>query len=346
MSTRSLTFSAAALVAVSFIACENALAQRVSQPSTNGSGPAISGKVIVPVAGFWDRVEVILEYETGVPVGYTNTDGGGYYAFYNLKPGRYFVLVELDGFEKVRERVDVVTNGVPPVQPIFLNPVATKDSSGVGIVDVELRRKYPKKAVDEYEKARADMAGGDLQKSAQRLTTALKEAPGFFEARSLLGTVYHKLRRYTDAELEYRKAHELNPQAVLPLLNLGTLYIESAERDPAAAETLFKSAYEALTKATKLDARSATALFLLGAVSFKTSRTEEAETHLKRALEINSRLGQAQIMLANVYLRQQKWEAALQTLDAYLRDHEDAEDAKQIKETRSKVAERVNASRK
>lgn len=275
MSIRSLPFKAAALLVLCLIASgpvDATAAQRVAVPDPS-KGPSVSGRVIVPVAGFWDRIEVILEYETGAPVSVTNTDGTGNFAFYNLKPGRYFILIELDGFEKVRERADVENGVLPLKHAIFLNPENAKASTPAGVVNVDLRRRYSKKAVDEYEKAREDLADGDLQKAVQRLTAALKEAPNFFEARSMLGTVYHRLRRYPDAELEYRKAHELDPKAVLPLINLGTLYIENAdaERDPAAVEKLHKGAYEALDKAVKLDARSATALFLLGAVCYKTA---------------------------------------------------------------------------
>jgi Flp pilus assembly protein TadD len=313
-----------------------------------GKTPSVSGRIIVPVSGYWDRIEVILEYETGVPVSITNTDVAGNYAFYDLQPGRYFVLIELEGFEKVRERVDVITAVLPPVKPIFLNPINKPQTGAAGVVNVDLRRKYSKKAVDEYDKAREELVNGDLQKTAQRLTAAVKEAPTFFEAHSLLGTVYHRMRRYPDAEVAYRKAHELEPQAVLPVINLGTLYLENAEaeRDANAAAKLHSAAYNVLLQATKLDTRSAMAEFLLGAACFRSSRIEEAETHLKRALELNARLGQAQVMLANVYIRQQNWENALQSLSAYLRDHEDAVDARQVSETRAKVAERVNAARK
>jgi hypothetical protein len=102
--------------------------QRVNRP-VPGTEPAISGKIIVPVNGFWDRIEVILEYETGIPVSITNTDASGAYAFYNLQNGRYFVIVELDGFEKVRERVDVSSRELPQVRPIFLTPAKVLQES-------------------------------------------------------------------------------------------------------------------------------------------------------------------------------------------------------------------------
>jgi hypothetical protein len=46
-------------------------------------------------------------------------------------------------------------------------------------------------------------------------------------------------------------------------------------------------------------------------------------------------------MLANVYLKQQKWTNALEHLDAYLRENPKAADREQVEVTRSKVTQRV-----
>jgi Tfp pilus assembly protein PilF len=321
-----------------------AAAQRVATADNGTGGGAINGQIIVPVPGFWDYIEVVLEYETGIPVAYAHTDSSGNYTFNNLQPGRYFVLVELSGFDKVRERIDLTPGELMPPLRIYLVPDGEKAASA------EMRRKYPKKAVDEYEKGQDELRKGDLAKSLQRLNNAIKEAPMFFEAHLLLGTVNYKLKKMVDAETSYQKARELDPKSTQAMLNLGQLYIEtaqaSAERDPAAAAKVFNAAYDLLSQAVKADAKSSTAAFLLGIASYRSNRNDEAETNLKRALELDKRNGQAQVMLANVYIRKKNWEGALASLDAYLKDHAKAPDVRPIQETRAKIADMMKTPAK
>ena len=51
-------------------------------------------------------------------------------------------------------------------------------------------------------------------------------------------------------------------------------------------------------------------------------------------------MGTAELVLANVYIKQQKWAQALDYLDAYLRDNPKAADRNQVSQTRDKVAAR------
>ncbi|HEX4998141.1 MAG TPA: tetratricopeptide repeat protein [Terriglobia bacterium] len=332
-----------------------AAAQRVAGPDNGTGGGAISGQIIVPVPGFWDYIEVILEYETGVPV-YTHTDTTGNFAFSNLLPGRYYVVVDLVGFEKVRERYDVIPGDNLSPARIYLVP------DGEKAAESDLRQKYSRKAVDEYEKGQGEVRKGDMAKAAQRLSSAVKESPTFFEAQLLLGTVYYKLKKMADAETAYRKALELDPLSTRAMMNLGQLYIENADasmarsaasgpnanaaQDAAATQKVFDAAHDLLAQAARLEPGSATAAFLLGVASYKSNRNDEAENSLKRALLLDQRMGQAQVMLANVYIRKQNWTGALDTLDAYLKAHGSAPDAKPIQQTRDKIAELVKGGAK
>lgn len=47
------------------------------------------------------------------------------------------------------------------------------------------------------------------------------------------------------------------------------------------------------------------------------------------------------LMLANLYMKEQKWQTAMEQFDAYLIENPRAADRAQIEETRSKVAQRV-----
>ena len=91
-----------------------------------------------------------------------------------------------------------------------LSPTAAPSDD---IVDVaELGRKYPKKAVQDYEKAREELRKGNDAKAVELLVGVVKLAPDFYSAHNTLGTLYQKDGRFRDAETEYRRARELNPR--------------------------------------------------------------------------------------------------------------------------------------
>src|SRR5262249_42796239 len=158
---------------------------------------------------------------------------------------------------------------------------------------------------------------------AERLEAALAIAPEFYNAHNSLGIAYQKLQRYRDGEKEFNRARELNPRSVDPLVNLGSLFMQEAE-DANVTKTrrlrgrILDQALDILEAAVKLNPRSGPAHYLLGAANYKSAFYEEAEANLKRALELDRRVSEARLMLANLYMRQKKWELALESLDAYL----------------------------
>ena len=70
-----------------------------------------------------------------------------------------------------------------------------------------------------------------------------------------------------------------------------------------------------LQEAVKLRPNSSMGYYLLGIASYKAALDEEAESALQRALETGDP-GPAHLVLANVYIRQQKWAAALESSTA------------------------------
>src|SRR5262249_51701522 len=97
------------------------------------------------------------------------------------------------------------------------------------VVDItELGRKYPRKAVQDYEKAREELRKGNETKALELLLSAVKLAPDLYSAHNTLGTLYQKTQRFREAEERYRHARKLNPRTPEPLVNLGSLLIDEA----------------------------------------------------------------------------------------------------------------------
>src|SRR5207249_225149 len=148
-----------------------------AQPGATTGG--IRGKIVVPAVGFGERLEVLIERlgEEGQVIAVTYTDSLGNYFINGLPLGSYVLVIKLDGFKDVRERVDMGSPqygaNIPTVNIILSrnDPEKPADSSADGIVvDVkELTRKYSKKAVEEYEKAQEDDRKGNPARAAERL---------------------------------------------------------------------------------------------------------------------------------------------------------------------------------
>jgi Tfp pilus assembly protein PilF len=317
------------------------------------SNGVIRGQILIPSARASERIQVIVQRADGPVVARVFSDSLGNYEVRNLVSGNYDVIVNVEGYEEVRQQVGVAGGGI--FNSVTANialiekekTIIVKPDGGAAddIVDVtELGRKYPRKAAQDYEKALEEVRKTNDAKAVELLEGVVKLAPDFYSAHNTLGTLYQKSNRYRDAEAEYRRARQLNPRAADPLVNLGSLFIEEASSRASEGEEIagkiLDSALDILEESLKLK-RSATAYYFLGTAYYKSTFYEEAETNLKRALEFDPHMPSARLMLANLYIKQQKWPTALEHLDAYLAENPKALDRAQIQETRTKVAQRI-----
>lgn len=107
--------------------------------------------------------------------------------------------------------------------------------------------------------------------------------------------------------------------------------ILSREEDYAAAAT-------ELEKAVKIDPSAANVHLLLGGALMQLRRPTEAERELLRAYELGGAgVGNAQLLLGQLYLSQQKLELARRALEQYLKDVPAAPNAAQVREAVEKI---------
>src|SRR5439155_16217492 len=131
--------------------------------------------------------------------------------------------------------------------------------------------------------------------------------------------------RKDDAEKEFLKPRDLNRSDAEALINLTGLYID--ENQPARA-------VETGEQAVKANARSAPAFFSLGIALYKFAMLDRAEAALKKALELAPKMFQARLMLANVYLKQQRYDNLMDQLDRYLAENPNGEQRPAVEEMR------------
>jgi len=136
---------------------------------------------------------------------------------------------------------------------------------------------------------------------------------------------------FFDAETEYGRASVLSPRSPQPLLNLASVQIRASDL-PGEREEMTARALETLGKAIDVRPTSAIAYCLFGAARVKVNAFDDAERDFKRALELDGELEAARLMLANLYLRRENWDAAIENLRIYLEDFPWSSDRSLVRE--------------
>jgi Flp pilus assembly protein TadD len=226
-----------------------------------------------------------------------------------------------------------------------LNIILTPNDASI-VVDERLRG-YPKEAISEYTYAVDANNSKHYDQVADHLEKVIKLAPDWFDAHCDLGAAYEQLHRTGDAEKEYRAALELKPDGFRPMLNVGRMLIEDADKKIQASapadmikETLGR-ARDALRGAVKRDPMSAMAVYMLGAADFRLESYTDAEMELQQALDLDATMYPARITLINVDVAQKKWQDALDNVDTFLLENPSSPYRQQVADTRVSVVRRL-----
>ena len=315
----------------------------------------IRGRIFLSSGEAAEKIEVRLERTEMQLVGSVYTDSIGNFEFRNLLPNNYYIVVKVDGFDEARQLVESSTvsrGGVTLTITLNKTPVfRAQPEVGEDVVDItDLQRKYPKKAVQEYEKAIEELRKGDARKSIELMEDVVKAAPDFYQAHNNLGVGYQRLNRFEDAAREYKAARGLNPRATEPLVNLGSLYIQEAdsrrEEGNIVTGRILDAALDILDEAVKADAQSAPAYYYLGSAYYKSDFPQEAEKNLLKSQQLDPKARPVRLMLVNVYMKMGKWESVLAQLNAYLAENPKASDRAQMEQMRSQVLQGLQALKK
>jgi len=267
----------------------------------------------------------------------TEADAEGNYEFRAL-PGRaYRLLATIAGKKQDRRDIEIVCRPGATVSKDFHYGKSESTlmlyfpAEDPDFVDVaELQGDYPKEVLRDYERAFEDHLNGNIARAVQRLEAIAERAPRFYGAHARLGLIFQQSGCYFDAETEYRRASELSPRSAQPLLNLASAQIRASDV-AGQFDSSIADALDTLGKVLEIRPNSAVAHCLIGAAKVKTKSYDDAEKSFLRALELDSSLAAARLMLANLYLHQEKWGAAVEQLKQYLEDNPFAPDRSVVK---------------
>jgi Tfp pilus assembly protein PilF len=291
---------------------------------------SVKGQLVFETPGVsCNPCRVSLTRGAGQPVGMTITDSAGNFTFDNIEPGSYMLHIEIDGFEKIDQEFDFIDGVGGTTATVLVAPrprASAAVAEGPAIIDAsEYLSAYPKKAVELYRKGLENKKKGKDEQATKFFEQAIDVAPNFYAAHNALGLQYRDAGRKDDAEKEFLKAHELNKNDADPLINLTGLYLD--KNDPGRA-------VETGEQAVKANSHSAPAFFSLGLALYKFAQLDRAEVALKKALELAPKMFQARLMLANVYLKEQRYDNLMDQLDRYLFENPNGEQRQAVEEMR------------
>lgn len=151
---------------------------------------------------------------------------------------------------------------------------------------------------------------GEAEQSAQKAEELAKESPDKQAAWFMLGAIYERQKKYSQAETQFRKVLDVNPDNA-PVLNYYGYML--ADRGVRVEE-----ATSLIQRALKVDPNNGAYLDSLGWAYFKQNRLTEAAQYLRQAIDrqgndptILEHLGDVYLKLGNTQQAAQTFEQAL-----------------------------------
>jgi Flp pilus assembly protein TadD len=265
----------------------------------------IVGQIRLQDGGFpTERLQVNLEAHGSV-AGITYCDYEGHFAFADLLPNSYNVVIESEGYQPVRLPVNVnpSTNSVNMVHVVLRpkpgeNSRAAPDGRSGGnpdSVDVaELAKKFPAAVIKEYEAGMKAEQHGDMNTAVVHYQAAIQQAPDFYPAHNSLGIRNLQKGDFKVAEQEFRRVLELNANSAQAYINLGNVLYVTRRNEEAK---------QALEAGLRLFPSSAMGHYVEGSVLARLGDPKAAEEQLKIARELDPKMPQVPIALATLYLQ-------------------------------------------
>jgi len=169
---------------------------------------------------------------------------------------------------------------------------------------------------------------------AERLSEPGEEMENILYMR---GAMYERMKKYDEAEAEFRKILEMNPRNASALNYLGYMF---ADRDVRLDEAL-----ELVRRAVDLDPHNGAFLDSLGWVYYRLGKLEEAERYLRQALDRVPRDPVVNDHLGDVYFRQGKLKEAIAQWQLSLKEWQTASKAELDPEEVAKVQKKLEGAK-
>jgi len=299
---RTWRYAIVAAVAIAFIAefGTASFAQRTTSGSTQ-RGYLLFGDVKVDesqVPGAKPMMLDIILYTKGNQVVARQRIGpNGRYRFMDIFDGDYWLVLELEGTEVVRDSVFIAKASMAVDIRHDLN-VEWRSTGGRGaggsvVSAADLyNRSGPNKLL--YQNSAKEIESKNYPQAIAMLRQLVASDPNDFPAWSDLGMIYFVVQKdYEAAENSYLSALTAKPKYFQALLNLGRVQL---------ARKKYERAIESLESSLKIEPKSAPANYFLGEAYLGILKGSKAVVYLNEALNIDpAGMAEAHLRLAALY---------------------------------------------
>ena len=256
------------------------------------------------------RIQVNLLRNAGALAGTAFTNPQGEFEFVGLARAMYIVEVAVEGYQPVRERVDLYLGSRRDIT-ILLEPKTgvTSNSSGTALSLREL--KIPDKARKSFEEGIRELHENHRpDRSLDYFRKAIAIYPDYDEAYVQLGLAYLSQGQSADAQAIIEKAMEVNPSNARAYTVLGTFQNQQGRA---------QEALQSLQRALKLDPHAWQVHYELGRSLLQLGKIEEAYGHAREALKRNGQGPGLHLLVYNLCIRRGDYQAALVEIDEFVK---------------------------
>ena len=280
-----------------------------------------------------ERILVNLEVR-GASMDSVYTDSQGTFGFHNLPANEYYVTINDDHYQPLRQLAVIQSSLTAPTVFLELTLIPNRqgDSKATSpgpagtnpnLVDVrEFEKHYPKEAVKEFKKGLEADGKGKRDEAIAHYQKAVRIAPGFYFARNNLGTDQLSKSNFAAARAEFEQVLKLNQSDSAAYFNLGNACMQMGD---------LGSAQHYIEEGTRREPDSAVGHFLQGSLDLRFGRLPEAEAALRQAMQLSPTMTQARLQLVNLLLQQGRKEDAAAELRSFVAAFPDSSFSPQAK---------------
>lgn len=262
-----------------------------------------------------------------------NANLNGRFHFRKLPAGAYVLMV--GGLQRTVEVGPSLADSKGRISVTISFSDADLGSNNSGRVRVSVRElSVSREAQREYDAAEEALGRRNVSAAVWHLKKAIALAPQFSAAWNHLGTIAYQTGLYAEAEADFRKAREADPDSYAPLVNLGGVLINLGRWSEALEYNLL---------AVRQNPSDALANSQLGMSYCYAGQFDAAEKYLTAAKQIDpAHFSHPQQLLAENHLRRNEPEAAANELQDLITRHPDLANGSKIKDTIARLRAEAN----
>jgi tetratricopeptide (TPR) repeat protein len=286
-----------------------------AQPGAGQSGsirPALAGWVryadtMQPAENV--RVDLTTRAMQLVHTTFTRADGA--FEFRSLAAGEYALEVNADGFEPVREVIELIGSSRVGIQILLRRKANAEEEPAEPAVSVR-ELGLPKDARSAYRRGIERLyRRGDAQGSIAQFERAISVYPEFYEAHHALGVAYVQLGQADQAERAFREAIENSQEGYAPaFVSLAGLCNNHKRYEEGLALA---------RRATALVPENHEAHFEVSRALFALGRLSEAEVSMRETQRLEPDFPGIYLLYANLSMRKRDLDGVIVSLEEYLR---------------------------